>query len=458
MKKYFIYILIVGFFSNNIVSQNKQILYNFDEIPQKLLLNPGSNINFKYHLGFPLLSGVSFDGGITSITAADLFRGNSVDFTTKLLNAVDRISNKDYIQIHSQIEILNAGYKLNQRDYLSVGFYTELDAFFNFSKDALILLRDGNSAHLNKNFLLSEGSLKAEGVGVLHFGISRKINQKFTAGARFKIYSGMFNVTSTSNLGSFTTRLNQSNQYEHHLNNINASIQSSGFYDKNDKTVETSTIIGRTFLSGNIGVGFDFGFTYQFDNQTQITLSLLDLGFINYSKDVLNSEIKGDYTFTGLNFQYDGTNNDYWQNLKNDFRTKVPSEKNRESYSVMRPIKFNTSYKYSWGRSRKEENCNDITYKDYFDNSIGAQLFSVFTPTGPKFALTGFYERKLTKKINTKLTYTIDDFSYSNIGVGLTTKIGKVNVYGMLDNLFNMTDIANSNSASFQFGINLIYN
>lgn len=459
MKKYITILFIAGFIlPKTCFSQNKQLLYGFDHIPQTLLLNPGVNMNQKFHIGIPVLSGLSFQAGATGFTIADLFRDNNIDFTKKLFNVIDKTSTDDYIQVHSQIEVLNAGYQLNKRDYLSFGFYTELDAFMSMPKDVLILLRDGNNAHLNRNFLLSETSLKTEAIGVLHAGISRTINEKFTAGARIKIYSGIVNATSTENTGSFKTTLNNNNEYTHHLNNINAAIQSSGFYDENDKTVKGSDLIGRSFLGGNLGLGFDIGFTYKLDSKTEITASLLDIGFINYSKDVLNSEINGDYTFSGIDFQYDGVTNDYWQNLNDDFKSKVPSTKNRESYSVMRPIKFNGSYKYSWGKSRNEESCSDMSYKSFYNNALGVQLFSVFRPTGPKMALTSFYERKLSDKFSTKFTYTIDDFSYANIGVGVSTRIGKVNVYGMLDNLLKINDIANSNSVSFQFGINLIYN
>jgi hypothetical protein len=458
MKKYITILFITGFILPKICfSQNKQLLYGFDEIPQTLLLNPGVNMNQKFHVGIPVLSGVSFQAGATGFTIADLFRDNNIDFTTKLFNVIDKTSTDDYIQVNSQIEVLNVGYQLNKRDYLSFGFYTELDAFMSMPKDVLILLRDGNRAHLNRNFLLSETSLKTEAISVLHAGISRKINKKFTAGARIKIYSGIVNATSTENTGTFKTTLNN-NEYTHHLNNINTAIQSSGFYDENDKRVAGSDLTGRLFLGGNLGLGFDIGFTYKLDSKTEITASLLDVGFINYSKDVLNSEIEGDYTFSGIDFQYDGVINDYWQNLNNDFKNKVPSTKNRTSYSIMRPIKFNGSYKYSWGKSRNEEDCSDMSYQEFYNNAIGIQLFSVFRPTGPKMALTSFYERKLSDKFNTKLTYTIDDFSYANIGMGLSTRIGKVNVYGMLDNLLKINDIAKSSSVSFQFGINLIYN
>ena len=73
-------------------------------------------------------------------------------------------------------------------------------------------------------------------------------------------------------------------------------------------------------------------------------------------------------------------------------------------------------------------------------------------------ALTGFYERKFSKYLTTKVTYTIDDFSASNIGLGVSTNVGKINVYGLVDNVFKLGDVADANTASLQFGVNFIFN
>ena len=40
-------------------AQNKQLLYDFTEIPQALMLNPGMETDFNWYAGIPVLSGIS---------------------------------------------------------------------------------------------------------------------------------------------------------------------------------------------------------------------------------------------------------------------------------------------------------------------------------------------------------------------------------------------------------------
>ena len=66
-------------------AQNKQLLYDFYEIPQSLLLNPGVKTPYKWHSGVPLLSAFSFQAGSSGITVSDLFANDGIDFTTRSL-------------------------------------------------------------------------------------------------------------------------------------------------------------------------------------------------------------------------------------------------------------------------------------------------------------------------------------------------------------------------------------
>ena len=79
------------------------------------------------------------------------------------------------------------------------------------------------------------------------------------------------------------------------------------------------------------------------------------------------------------------------------------------------------------------------------------------TPRAPIAALTGFYRRNILKNVQMKATYTLDTFSYTNIGLGLSGNIGKFNVYLLADNLLEYRDLAKANSLSFQFGFNFIF-
>lgn len=447
------------------LSQNKQILYGFDKIPQTLLLNPGGETTYKYHIGIPFVSGNSVNANISGVTVADVFRDDGIsffpgsDFNVKLRNAISNIDKDDYAYLNVQTEVLNGGYKINSRDYLSVGFYSEADVFVAMPKDIFTLALEGNEAYLNKSFSLSQVSVKADVLGVFHVGVSRKFNSRFTAGARLKMYSGSASIYSTSNSGTFTTKKGTKGVYEHNLSGIDAAVYSSGIYNQNDEVdITVDNAFSRTFFGGNFGLGADFGLTYYWNEQLQFTASVLDVGFVRYSKNTRNVKVRGDYTFSGVDLAFDGGSTDYWAQLTEDFDSKLPRENNRESYLTMRPIKVNGSIRYGFGKSRNMANCHDISYKDFYDSAVGGQLYTVFRPNGPKFALTGFYERKFSKYINTKFTYTIDDFSYTNVGFGVSANVWKLNVYGMVDNIFELTDIADANRASFQLGINFVFN
>jgi hypothetical protein len=47
----------------------------------------------------------------------------------------------------------------------------------------------------------------------------------------------------------------------------------------------------------------------------------------------------------------------------------------------------------------------------------------------------------------------MDSYSYTNIGLGLSTNIGKFNMYVLADNLLEYRDISKTNSLSFQFDL-----
>ena len=458
MKKNILFIIGI-FIGVSIYSQNKQVLYGFGEIPQTLMLNPGAETNFKYHIGVPGLSGMSFNFGGTGAVVSDLFLADGIDFNTKLENVINQLDERDFLSLNLQIEILNGGYRLNNKTYFSFGFYEELDLIGYFPKDIAQLLYEGNAAYLNRSFQLSQILMRAEVLGVLHAGISYKKNSKLNIGARLKIYGGGLHINTRENSGTFTTREEGNNIYRHFLTNIDASIQSSGFYENDTYSLSPEEIISNSFFGGNLGLGVDIGFTYHYTPQIEFTGSVLDIGFVNYSKKIRNASVVGDYVFDGIEFLFDPINSlDYWTELEKDIEEKVPREENTNSYTAWRPFKFNAAVSYSFGKSRSSKSCYDITYKKYYNNTVGLQLFSITRPLNTQFAMTAFVEKNLGEKFHAKITYTVDDYSFSNIGMGMSTQIGIFHVYGMVDNILNLPDIVSTNSISMQFGINLIFN
>ncbi len=446
-------------FINVVIAQNKPVLYGFAELPQTLLLNPGAETNYRFHVGVPLASGISANIGSSGVKLDDLFLKDNIDFNIKFAKVLSSLSENDDISFNSQIEILNGGYRLNNNTYLTIGFYEEIDFISYFPKDIVTLLYEGSEPYLNRSFSLSQLVFKMDVLGVLHFGVSRVINRKLTVGGRFKIYSSSINMKSNNNSGTFTTVLGDNNIYTHYLSNMNIAIETSGLSSANNTNFDSSNLISDTFFGGDLGMGIDVGFTYKPNDQVEFTGSILDVGFISHSKNNKTYTINGSYVFEGINFQYDPLNpRDYWAELDADFSSKVDKKTTTDSYISWRSAKVNTSLKYSFGRVRLNKECYDASYKEYFNNSIGMHLFTSFRPLRPQIAFTGFYEKSFSEKFFTKLTYTIDNYSSTNVGAGISFQIGKVNFYGILDNLFKLQDINTANNVSMQFGFNLLFN
>lgn len=461
-------------------SQNKQLLYDFYEIPQSLMVNPGVKTSEKWHTGIPVLSGLYFQAATSGVTVNDLFANDGVDFTTKVRERlIEDMSKRDDFSTTSQIELFNVGFRGKNRpdDYYSFGMYGETDIIAYWPKDLAILAFEGNGGdNIGRSFDLSDLNLRGEMVNVFHFGVNRKMSDDLTIGARAKIYSSIFQFQSIKNSGSFTTTQGQNNIY---ANTINADmrLQTSGvqeirnILDEDTSTTQrdlTSLFTRRVLFGGNLGLGFDAGFTYNINPQTSITGSILDVGFIYNSKDIKNYTLRGSATNEGIDVilpeDVNDLNNDLWQELIDEIEESVPFDDNDTSgYISFRPIKVYGSLRYDFGlaeTSNKDCGCAINTESgqnnDLYRNSVGGQLFMMKRPRGVQAALTGFYQRRLGRTLSLKTTYTVDKYSLSNIGLGLNLQAGPVNFYVLGDNLLGYRNVADSHYASLQFGFNII--
>jgi hypothetical protein len=459
MKNILFFLLILSV--AEVVGQNKQVLYDFAELPQTLLLNPGAETNYKFHTGVPLLSGLSMDFGSSGAVLTDVFALDNTNINDKIATVLNALTTRDFLKINTQVEVLNLGFRVNDKTYLSFGFYEEIDAIGYYPKDGITLFYEGNDAYLNKSFSVGQLLYKLDALGVIHAGISRKVNDNLTLGGRLKVYSSAVNIESANNSGTFTTVLGTDNIYKHYLSNININTKSSGLYINDPETdtdviQDAGAIFSNTLLGGNLGIGFDFGLTYHITPQLKFSGSILDFGFINHTKNTQNITANGSFVSEGIGFEYNPNNpSNYWGQFDGDFKEQVPIETNKGSYISWRPTKLNAALKYRF-KERRRYNNSDSTFKDFYSDAIGMQIYYVFRPLNPQLALTGFYQKAITNNFQTKITYTVDDFSNTNIGAGFSAQFGIVNVYGMLDNLLEYSNLSSANSLSLQIGINII--
>lgn len=459
-------------------AQNRQLLYDFYEIPQSLLLNPGVKTPQQWHSGIPVASKITIYAGSSGIDVNDIFANDGIDFTTKVRdNAINGMNFRDNFTAGGTLEIINGGFRGKNRpeNYYSFGMYGE-GFFINYwPEDLAQLAFEGNASNIDRRFDLGHLSAQIEAVNVFHFGINKKLNQKWQIGARAKVYSSVFELKSTNNKGYFVTTEGENNLLRNTIT-ADITVRTSGvetLFDALDDDVAQSQelpkwLLGRSFFGGNLGLGFDFGFTHELSPNTYITGSVQDIGFIYHTNDVKNYTLNGAASNEGVEIvlpeDLNNVNTQFWQELVDDIEELVPFETNEDSYISWRPTRLNASIRKNWGeRGLTSANCecgidavsqrsNDLDYV----NAIGAQLFAINRPRGPILALTGFYQRRIGNVLALKTTYTVDKYSLTNIGLGMNLQLGPVNLYLLGDNLLGYQNITNSRYASFQFGLNII--
>lgn len=445
------------------LAQNKEVLYNFTSIPQSSLVNPGADVSYKFYFGFPVLSGISANVGSSGFSAYDLFADNGVDFNDKVRNAVNMSSRNDKVITNQQLELFSGGFRIGGREsrsYISFGMYQEFDFFMYVPKDLAILALDGNKNYIGKSFNLGDLSLKAEVLSVFHVGFHKKVSDKFVYGGRAKIYSSGANATSTKNSGYIYTgqSAGTSNLYNQTISS-NLELKTSGLSSFTKDEYEGSIakdITHNTFFNGSLGLGIDAGITYYIKDNLQLTASIIDLGFVQQSKDIETLTYKGTYQYEGVNPDFLGTNDP--ENVFDEFDKAIPRDTLYNKYTTWRPTKFYYSIQYSFGEARPDDECNCRgKVEKYYKNAVGAQVFAMSTPRTPIGALTAFYRRNIFRKLDVKATYTFDSFSNKNIGLGLAGTLGKVNMYLLVNNILEYKDVSKANSAAFQFGINFIF-
>lgn len=465
--------------SATLAAQHKQLLYDFYEIPQSLMINPGVKTPYKWHAGAPLLSGIGFQAGANGISVNDLFANDGIDFTTKVRDrAINGLSPRDEFGGSGQIEIFSGGFRSANRpnDYYSFGMYGEGFASVFWPRDLAILAFEGNANNLNRRFDLGHLKVQGEAVNVFHFGVNRKLNDKWNVGLRGKIYSSVFEFKSTRNSGYFITTEGTNNILANTLV-ADLKLQTSGVSrfleiidDSNGISAQEELpkwLLGRSFFGGNLGIGADFGFTYQLNQNTILTGSLLDVGFIYHTNGLENYSLNGAVTNEGVEIflpedLFQG-NTDLWQELVDDIEALVPYDINEEPFLSVRPIKLNASIRYNFGEAGlKTEDCycdyQSVATTDRFDylNAVGGHLSMINRARGPQAALTAFYQRRFGSILALKGTYTVDKYSMTNLGLGLNLQAGPVNFYVLADNLLGYQNLADSHYASFQFGFNII--
>lgn len=278
--------------------QNTYSGYFIDGNLYRHQLNPAFGNDSLTYVAFPGLGNLNV-GMHGNLRVDDVLYNVNGRTTTFLNPAVDAgtflKSLKDHNKVGADINIpiLGGGFKAwGGYNTVSIGARASVNA--SIPRSVFSLLKEGAT---NSTYDISDLKARAYAYAEIAFGHSRQINSKWRVGGKLKVLLGGADVD--MNLSTAQLTLGTDNWTATTDAEIRSSVK--GLKYKTDVNEHT----GRRYVSGvdvdgtglnGFGLGFDLGANFKLNQDWSFSASLLDLGFIHWSNDMLASTC-GPHTF-----------------------------------------------------------------------------------------------------------------------------------------------------------------
>jgi len=210
------------------------------------------------------------------------------------------VNDKNRTTVDAKVQILGVGFKgFNGYNHVGINVRTNVSTIIPGS-----LLRLAKEGVENKTYDISDFKAHADAYTEIALGHSHKINDHLDVGATLKIILGGANVDAEFNKAQL--ELNE-DQWQAVTNaKVQASIKGLTYKEETKMrgpdgrqtphTYINDLDVKHTGLNG-FGLGLDLGAVYTLDDSWRFSASLLDLGFISWSNNMVAST-NGDKSFT----------------------------------------------------------------------------------------------------------------------------------------------------------------
>ena len=433
-------------------------LYFLKGVPQTKDLNPARpGIERGFYVSMPFLSKVDLSINTNNWSFNDLIHKGSGAYADSLVwdfkGYLSSLGKKNFVNESAALTLLEAGWK---KGTVFLGFSWTEREFSEpfFTKELANILYYGNAPYLGSTY--SSGYF---GVGAQHyrefaFTFSKEMSKKISVGMTGKLLFGMAGLKTTGmnfiagmpisgdqmDLGA-TGRAFISAPVDFQL------VNNNGYH------LITKTHFDRsTYLSnfGNPGFAVDLGFAYKVNPEFEFSMSLVDLGFISWKKDVTVFNENGHFLFRGINLNtVTSTNNPPTTTdakglmlaLRDSMKVAFFPTETNSGFNTLLPVKL-----YIAGEGKINENF-----------SVGGvariRMFNSMIHT----SLTASANAALSKNFSLSASYSIMESTFDNLGLAAAFRIGKVQLYGVSDNVFAFYHPSSARNANLRFGINFIF-
>ncbi|MCB0651404.1 MAG: hypothetical protein KDC85_09040 [Saprospiraceae bacterium] len=399
--------------------------------------NPALLPNAKFVISVP---GFYNNLSISNITFNDLVtEDNSGNKVLDINGAINKMEDQNLLREDFSFETLGLGLKLGKLS-LSFNHALKFKAFLDYPKTLPQLIWQGNAQFIGQKVAFGP-DVELSAWHHYALGAGFELTDNITIGGRVKFLSGIAHASTEKHDLSLTT---SDDIYQLQLDadllvNASGSLEFQDF-ENYSFTFDPAGTGFKNLFSSNKGIAFDLGVSAQF-GKLDVAASILDIGKINWEKDVKNYAVQGIFEYQGLEVAQeifaDSTEiGSVIDTLKAIYMPVTTSNK----FSTALPTQFYLSAGYQLGDNL---HLGALFYAEMFRGT-----------TYPAFALSGRY--KISGTFEVGAIYAIRNKTFDNLGVNAVINLGPVQLVAMTDNLLTAINPKNSHSANVRLGLNVV--
>lgn len=443
-KQLIIYIFLLTGMGLN--AQENFILHNFNAIPQNYMTNPAIKSPSRFVIGIPGLSSLYGGFNSNSFDMNDLLKDDpsSDSLLLDIGGVIGSLKNDMSFDLNVQEELLFVGFRI-KKGFISMGIGHQTEGRFSLDKELLELLWYGNADPRFFNKTVDLGGTDFSMISYLqfHLGLSYEINQDWTLGTRIKFLKGLASIDVEKFEGSMLTRPDDNTVYAIETTSnvlINTSLLGEfRFFDNaydNADEVKFSDIINQK----NNGIALDLGFRYTGFDRFEIAASIIDFGKINWKDNVVNYKSEQvDYDFTGVAYEDINDDSEVFDDFVDTLDARFNFESTYNKYSTTLATKFYVSGTYILDEK----------------SQIDALIYGRSVENQFKTALSFGINRQFGRVLGMRMTYSMYNNKYTNIGLGMSLNLGAIQTYFLADNILAALNPSGNRMFNFRFGLNV---
>ncbi|MCB9191043.1 MAG: OmpA family protein [Flavobacteriales bacterium] len=411
-------------------------------VPQRMYINPAYIPDSKWHIGIPALSSNHITLGYNGHTFSQLIRRDANDsLYVDLGNALDKMGKTNYLTMNLKVDLLSFSFTVGpqKNNFIYSNISLRQSSRVAIPKALIDGIWRGNAAYLGETIDLKKMNADMTAYTEWTVGYARKLfDDQLRVGIAVKYLNGITNV-STDNRG--LSLYTDPNNY-----NITA---------KADVTLNSAGILGdfgnigsdisyKSFLTGNHGFAFNIGAHWKSNDKWEVAVSANDLGMIFWKDNTHNKTIgSSNFTYQGLDLatyltQPDSA--DAFEEFLDTLEAAFPLTETEDNYNTSLSSQIYVSGAYNF------------TEKD----RLGLDFFGEIYKTHFEPAIALNYTRKFGTIFHLSTSYSYNNRSFANLGLGFALTLGPVQWYLAMDNILAPMIPQHTKAAHFHSGLNFV--